>query len=132
MYNFAPDERIRTLAENRNDTNVIAAASDELIAKEAIYHFTCYRDYTRSATTKTSAESKAVESNGVSEVLKSLVDLYEKPNAIHLEQLQHKMTSVSGKKNLRRHRESKTGDFKFINHGNNLLCIQHRLKLMML
>ena len=26
-----------------------------------------------------------------------------------------------GKKNLRRQIESKTGDFKFINHGNNIL-----------
>ena len=42
------------------------------------------------------------------------------------------MTSVSGKKNLRRHVESKTGDFKFISHGNNLLVYPTSLKIVVI
>ena len=114
---LSADERIRTLAKNRNDTNIIATASDELIAKEVVYHFTCYWGYTRSATITKSSKSKDDESNGFSQVPKSLVEFYEKSDVIHLEQLQQHVTSASGKKNLWRKIESKTGDFKFINHG---------------
>ena len=68
----------------RNDTNIIAITSDELITKKAV--FTSYRDHTKSVTTKAFSESKELERNGFSEVEKSLVELYEKPSVIHLEQ----------------------------------------------
>ena len=41
------DERVHKVALEQNDTAAIAIASDELIAKEAHYHTTCYRSYTR-------------------------------------------------------------------------------------
>ena len=50
----------------RNDTNIIAITSDELITKKAV--FTSYRDHTKSVTTKAFSESKELERNGFSEV----------------------------------------------------------------
>ena len=41
------NKRISSLAKNRKDTHKIAIASDKMIAKETVYHFICYRDYTK-------------------------------------------------------------------------------------
>ena len=41
------DENIRKVATQKNDAKVLAITTDELVAKEAHYHFTCYRSYTR-------------------------------------------------------------------------------------
>ena len=41
------DEKIRKYSKEKNDQRIMALCSDELIAKEAMYHKTCYRNYTR-------------------------------------------------------------------------------------
>ena len=41
------DDKIRTVATSKNDHRILSIASDELVAKGARYHPTCYRDYTR-------------------------------------------------------------------------------------
>ena len=41
------DESIRKAATTKDDSNEISICADELIAKEAVYHKSCYRDYTR-------------------------------------------------------------------------------------
>lgn len=60
------DENIRKIATEKNDSKVLAITTDELISKEAHYHFSCYRSYTRQEKTKkrtkTSNEPKSDES----------------------------------------------------------------------
>ena len=41
------DEMERKIATQKNDLKILAIIRNELIAKEACYHFTCYRSYTR-------------------------------------------------------------------------------------
>ena len=42
---FIADERIRQSAIHKGDKRILALAADELIAKEAVYHKSCYRKY---------------------------------------------------------------------------------------
>ena len=41
------DERIRQIATVKHDTKILSITSEELVAKEANYHSSCYKDYTR-------------------------------------------------------------------------------------
>ena len=41
------DEKVRAVATAKMDDKILAVTSRELIAAEAHYHRTCYRDYTR-------------------------------------------------------------------------------------
>ena len=41
------DERIRQIAAVKHDSKILSITSDELVAKEAKYHSSCYEDYTR-------------------------------------------------------------------------------------
>ena len=41
------DESVRKASQLRGDSPIIAICSDELIAKEAMYYKSCYRNYTR-------------------------------------------------------------------------------------
>ena len=41
------DETVRKIATQKNDSKILAITANNLIAKEAFYHFTCYRSYTR-------------------------------------------------------------------------------------
>ena len=119
---FRADESIRKLATKRNDSNIIAVATNDMIAKEACYHFTCYRDYTRPYIhTSTPNQDTNVTDDGTSDVIKFLITLHELPDIVDFRKLQNMVTSASGKKSLKRNIESKTKDFKFINHGKEIL-----------
>ena len=41
------DETIRKAVTEKNDSIIMAITSDDIIAKEASYHASCYRNYTR-------------------------------------------------------------------------------------
>ena len=41
------DERIRNIATSRHDSHILSITADELVAKEAKYHPSCYKSYTR-------------------------------------------------------------------------------------
>ena len=41
------DERIRQIASVKHDSEILFITSDELVAKEAKYYSSCYKDYTR-------------------------------------------------------------------------------------
>ena len=47
------DKQIRKRSEEKNDQRIMSICSDELIAKEAKYHKSCYRNYTRERYTRT-------------------------------------------------------------------------------
>ena len=124
------DGNIRELATKRNDAKIIAVTTDELIAKEACYHFTCYRDYTRPIKPiSTRNQDNVVTDDGTSEVIKFLVGLHEKADIVDFRKLQNMVTTASGKKNLKRNIETKTKDFKFINHGKEILVYPVSLKV---
>ena len=78
------DNGIRKLAIERNDSEIIAVTSDELIAKEALYHFTCYRDYRRSANESQNQCIDQPDDRMSSEVTKYLNNLRENPKYVEL------------------------------------------------
>ena len=41
------DQKLETIATERHDAKLIALASDDLVAKEALYHPSCYKVYTK-------------------------------------------------------------------------------------
>ena len=55
------DEKVRAVATIKMDNKVLAATSRELVAAEAHYHKTCYRDYTREYYSQPSNKSGTVE-----------------------------------------------------------------------
>ena len=105
------DESVCKEALERNDTAVIAIASDELIANEAHYHATCYRSYTRPNCTPVPEKRHDIDLNNV---WKSLSDLYGNPAAFPFKHLQELVATPSKKKNLRRTIENRTDCCKFI------------------
>ena len=103
------DGNIGELATKRNDTKIIAVTTDELIAKEACYHFTCYRDYTRPIRpTSTRNQDNDVIDDGTSEVIEFLSGLHEKPDIVDFRKLQNMVSTAIGKKNLKRNIKTKT------------------------
>ena len=128
VYSFVLTKR--ELATKRNDTKIIAVTSDDLIAKEVCYHFTCYREYTRPIKpTSTHNQDNDVTVVGTSEVIKFLVGLHEKPDIVEFRKLQNMVTTESGKKNLKRNIEAKTKAFKFINYGKEILVYPVSMKV---
>lgn len=123
------DNKIRNLAIERNDTAVMAIASDELISKEACYHASCYRAYTKPVNA-TPLQSKEEEIDSeYSEIWKFLGDLFDNPQVVLFKRLQTMVDSVSGRKNLRRKIESQTDCYKFVNVGKDLLIYPTSLKI---
>ena len=120
------DEKIRNLACERNDTAVMAIASDELVAKEARYHPTCYRSYTQPLYSK---QQKSEMNDEYAEVWKFLSDLFDEPEVVPFKRLQALMSTASQKKNLRRTIEKKTNCYKFINIGKELLLYPTSLEI---
>lgn len=55
------DEKVRAVATIKMDNKILAVTSRELVAAEAHYHKTCYRDYTREYYSQTSIKSATVE-----------------------------------------------------------------------
>ena len=107
---FRADNGIRKLAIERDDSEIIAVTSDERIAKEALHHFTCYRDYTRSAN---ELQNQCIDrpNDNTSEVTKYLNNLRENRKYVELKVLQSLIKTESAKKNLKRTIETKTNGF---------------------
>ena len=74
------DERIRMAATEQMDKRVLSIASRDLIAPEAHYHKSCYRDYTRILDKKnevTSTEGDTEISKFEAAVSESYEELFE-------------------------------------------------------
>lgn len=119
------DNKIRELAEERSDADILVITSNDLIAKEAFYHFTCYRDYSRSSNKKQSED----KDDGLTYVLKHLNNLREHPTYLELKSLQSMINTKSGKKNIRRTIESKTKEFNFVTCGTATLIYPNSWKI---
>ena len=120
------DETVRKIATQKNDSNILAITTNDLVAKEACCHFTCHRSYTRQNKVK---EAKAqdepgqgeTEHSNISEVIKFLVELYEKPDIAPLSTLQNMLSIKSERKNLKRNIENRTSNFKFVKSAKTYL-----------
>ena len=55
------DEKVRAVATIKMDNKILAVTSRELVAAEAHYHKTCYRDYTREYYSQPSNKSATVK-----------------------------------------------------------------------
>ena len=73
---FEADKRIREIAGQRNDNELLAITSDELIAKEAHYHASYYRTYTKFYQKK---QLGTEEDGEFSNAWELLIDLFEDP-----------------------------------------------------
>ncbi|XP_035662311.1 uncharacterized protein LOC118406391 [Branchiostoma floridae] len=89
------DNAIRNAALRKNDSKILAIASRELVAAEACYHKTCYRDYTRNVLSNISNVGKEEEqdySKAESRAYELLFhyirsDLLQKPRIVRLAEL---------------------------------------------
>ena len=61
------DEKVRNVAQAKLDQRILAITSRELVAIEAHYHRSCYRNYTREAKEKTSNVSEDDDSYMIAE-----------------------------------------------------------------
>ena len=65
---FRADEKVRNSAKKRNGKKITAICSDELIAKEAVYHKTCYRNYTKVLYEKQFCDESGSGESSISEI----------------------------------------------------------------
>ena len=136
---FRADETIRRIATQKNDSLVLAITTNDLVAKEACYHCTCYRSYTRQNKVKDANAQDETEqgeagqdetgNSNISEVMKFLVELYEKPDIVLLSTLQNMLSIKSERKNLKRSIENRTSNFKFVKYAKTFLVYPVTLKL---
>ena len=122
------DNTIRKVATDRNDTAVMAIASDELVVKEARYHATCYRSYTKPSYTTQLQSNSEIDAKYI-KVWKFLSDLFDNPEVVPFNRLQELISTTSGKKNLRRTIENNTDCYKFVNIGKELLIYPTSLEI---
>ena len=127
---FIADERIRQSAISKNDKRILASAADEPIAKEPVYHKSCYRKYTLPLYNSQREKRHNISATEVSfEPVKDyLLQLYEEPDIIEYsvltdivesELVQHEFTDEtiiqSVKKNLKRKIKQILTGFNFLN-----------------
>ena len=90
------DDSIRTIAISKGDTRIIALVSRELVAAEACYHRSCYRDYTRPKTNNSNEIQnrdedddwyKKIENQAYEKLFVFIRSLLENPRLIKLTEL---------------------------------------------
>ena len=141
------DIKLQKAALKIDDSRMIAIASTDLVASEAKYHFTCYRDYTRVRDLPSGEENspddyQLAEFNAFSSVKKFLEDLLENPDVVKFTELtklmedemskNEKVMNMSTKKNLRRKIENYTSKIEFRNIDSALYIIPETLSFDML
>ena len=99
------DENVRQAAEQKNDGKILALSSRDLVAAEASYHGSCYKDYTRQPK-QSEATSIAMHvdpdeqlyMDTENEALEKLFDfirndIFEKPRTVTMISLKEKLSS---------------------------------------
>ena len=127
------DDSIRKANLLRGDQRIAAITTDDLIAKEAKYHKTCYRDYTR-ANYKVAKDNQTNIDEPFEAVKGILFDSYDSLDVIEYavltKALEDNLKGLEGadnkyinsaKKNLRRKIENLLNGFNFITVNNSLL-----------
>ena len=127
------DGAVSKIATQKSDWKILAITTNDLIAKEACYHFTFYGSYTRQNKVKEAkvqgepGQDKTEHSN-ISEVIKFLVELYEKPDIAPRSTLQNMLSIKSERKNQKCNTEKRTSNFKFVKFTKACLVYLFNLK----
>ena len=126
---FRVDSRIRTIARERHDSKILSLASDELIAKEARYHTSCYKEYTRPRKKLTGCET--VKTDLLKSVIQEVISSAE-GNFVLLEDLKSRYLSALKEndievdqtlKNIKRSIERNISNVKLLTVGDNeIVC----------
>ena len=127
------DGTVSKIATQKNDWKILAITTNDLIAKEACYHFTFYGSYTRQnkvkeAKVQVKPEQDKTEHSNISEVIKFLVELYEKPDIAPRSTLQNMLSIKSERKNQKCNTEKRTSNFKFVKFTKTCLVYLFNLK----
>jgi hypothetical protein len=75
LFRGGVDKHIREIATKKHDSKVLSIASDELVAKEAKYHPSCYKDYTRPD--KVLVAEDTIQIDLIKSVVKDLLSMNE-------------------------------------------------------
>ena len=153
------DDCIRTTSIAKGDTRIIAIVSRELVAAEACYHRSCYRDYTRPAKVTNSDEFqntdeggeyddfyKNIETQAYEKLFEFIRSLLENPRLIKMADLRNLLishmnslgvtdTTESTKKYIRRKLEFEFGNllqFEDLLDNNKLFVIPESLSKVQL
>ena len=147
------DEKVRAAATIKMDNKILAVTSRELVAAEAHYHKTCYRDYTREYYTQPRNKSATVEdgdrtyADAEDDAYQMLFanirdDLFPNPRVLTMVDLTENLVlymkahgveevRASTKKHIRRKLQGKFGESLLIfpDHSGKLLVIPDNLKI---
>ena len=79
------DQKLQMASQQKTEEKMIAACLDELVAKEAYYHRTCYQDFTRGFLSNRNTEEQSVdESSAFKKVTIYLSNFFENPDIVEL------------------------------------------------
>ena len=76
---FQADEKIRNIAKEKNDQRILAIAADELIAREASYHKSCYNSHTAVLYKEDIVQKETVSDIAFNIIKENLSELYKIP-----------------------------------------------------
>jgi hypothetical protein len=106
---------LRLAAEAQKDCNLLSILADDLVAKEAWYHHTCYRRYTTVTFQTPSSSTTSSSADGdFDKVQQELANLLEKPRVVDFKNFQDLVVHKSEKKNLRRRISNNFTTFHFL------------------
>ncbi|XP_019613858.1 PREDICTED: uncharacterized protein LOC109461832 [Branchiostoma belcheri] len=116
------DHTIRRAAVSKNDPRILAIVTRELVAAEACYHKTCYRDYTRDVQDQTGVGKNAEDehldcSNAESQAFMILYDyirsdLLQNPKIVSMTQLYMKFASFVNSQGVKEVKDSTRTHFR--------------------
>ena len=131
-------------SQHKTDESMIAACSDELVAKEQYYHRTCFRSFTRDFLSNRNTEEQSVnESSAFEKMTVYVSNLVENPDIVELLKLTHILKShlrgegvecekviKSARKNLKRKLELEFAGINFVHSGGQCFVYLVLLKLV--
>ena len=114
------DQKLKTIATERHNANLVTLTSDELVAKEAHYHLSCYKVYTKlvkplwrqNGTFKIDTLRSTIE-----ELLASCeghINFINNVKKTYLKKLEEGVETKNTTKNLRRSEERNCFDVQFL------------------
>ena len=132
MYCLRADRTLKMSTLKKTDGKMIIACSDELVAKEAYYHRTCYQSFTRHPLSNKNSESEhcSGKSSSFEKVANFLSHLIKNPLVVELaklasiletqlleEEVESETVIKSAKKNLKRKIETEFTEINFVQIG---------------
>ena len=130
------DEKIGSAATRKFDSKILSIASDELIAKEARYHTSCYKDYTRPENDKPT-EKDNIKLDILKDIIYNLLNstnekfvLYKTVKDRYINLLNnYDIDTTNCTKNLRRSIERNFERIKVVSVKNEVVLFEKDLKV---